>query len=974
MYRLFVITIILLGSLVSSAQQKFSKYVDPFIGTGSHGHTYPGASLPFGMVQLSPDTRNDNSWDSCSGYHYSDSTILGFSHTHLSGVGIPDYGDILLLPFRGKTILNPGSRDGRKKGYRSSYRHETEEAYPGYYSVYLDDYKVKTELTCTERVGFHRYHFEGSGTFSVLLDLIHRDPVMESSLKIVGENRIEGHRRSKLWAGDQQLFFVMEFSKPIKSYSVYNNKQKLKGQPSTEGTNLQSVANFDLKNAEVLEVKVAISAVSIDGARKNLEVEASGLDFDKALLKAKSTWEKCLQKISVKGGTEKQKRIFYTSLYHCLLTPNLYQDVDGKYRGIDGNIHTANGFTNYTVFSLWDTFRALHPLLTILEPARTNDFVRTLVEKSRQYGELPMWELAANDTRCMIGYHAVSLIADAYAKGIRNYNLEETYKEMKKTAMLDKRGLKAYRNTGFVPSNKSSQGVSKTLEYAYNDWCIAQIAKALNKKSDYEYFARRANFYHHSFDTSTRFMRGKSDEHQWVNPFDPQNVAYNYNYTEGNAYQYSLFVPHDLAGMTDLLGGKEELSNWLDRLFTTGMKHKLGEDTDVTGLIGQYAHGNEPSHHMAYLYNYAGKPWKTQEMVKQIMEDLYNDTPGGICGNEDCGQMSAWYVLSAMGFYSLCPGMDYYEIGAPVFDEVVINTDNGKTFTITANNANFNYVNSLQLNGENYSNPLLYHSSILEGGHLHFDMSNSANVDALIDYPEIEKGIDFVSMPYLSNPSDYFLDTYVAEIECDDPDVVVYFTLDGTEPTKASNKYTSPVEIKNNVVLKMRSYKGNSAQSNVVTRCVRKSESLVIDKEKLQCGLRYKFYQGVYRSVYDFEQDIPVDTGIIKTPELSRILRDEWIGADFYGYIDIPEDGEYLFYVKANDGCQLLINNEEIFESDGRKSKAFEQKAKIVLKKGLHRFQVKYFQCSDNIKLEVSWAGKDFKRQLVPDHIFYSHK
>ena len=496
----------------------YTRFVDPFIGTGGHGHTFPGASRPFGMIQLSPDTRNDGSWDSCAGYHYSDTNILGFSHTHLSGVGVPDYGDILVMPIVGEVRLHPGDPAKPRSGYGSAFRHETETAEAGYYSVFLEDYQVKAELTASDRVGYHRYTIEPGGEVHFLVDLIHRNPVTEASIRVVSDHRIEGFRHSKYWAGNQYHYFAMEFSRPIAKSALYQNRQLSPSSTNLDGTAVQGLFLFHVNKGEQIEVKVATSSVSAKGAWKNLETEGAGVTFDQARALGKAAWNRSLSKIDITGGTPKEKRIFYTALYHSLLTPNLYQDVDGQYRGMDGKVHTAVGFTNYTVFSLWDTFRALHPLLTIVEPDRDQDFARTLVNMSKQFGEIPMWELAANDTRCMMGYHGVSVIADAYVKGLTNLDLAEAFVEMKKTAMLDKRGIKDYRTLGYVPANKGSQCVSKTLEYAYDDWCIAQVAKLLGKQEDYDYFTARSQFYRNIFDPSVGFMRGMDDAHQWSEP------------------------------------------------------------------------------------------------------------------------------------------------------------------------------------------------------------------------------------------------------------------------------------------------------------------------------------------------------------------------------------------------------------------------------------------------------------------------
>lgn len=968
-WRLFLLGWLLAAPLY--AAEDYTRWVDPFIGTGSHGHTYPGPSMPFGMVQLGPDTRNDWSWDSCAGYHISDTSILGFSHTHLSGVGVPDYGDILLQPITGPVKLNPGDPDKPRSGYRSAFRHETEKAEPGYYSVELDDYHVKAELTTTDRVGFHRYTFEQAGTVNLLLDLIHRDPVIASSIKFVGDRRIEGLRRAKFWAGDQYHYFAIEFSRPILGHQLFDNGKELTGGDTAEGKALQALARFEVQAGDQIEVKVATSAVSAAGAWKNLEAEGTGVSFDQARAAAHAAWSRHLAKVEVTGGTDAEKRIFYTALYHCLLTPNLYQDVDGQYRGMDGQVHTAVGFTNYTVFSLWDTFRALHPLLTILEPERDADFAKTLVNMSQLFGEIPMWELAANDTRCMIGYHGVPVIADAYLKGITNMDANAAFAEMKRTALLDKRGLKDYRTLGFVPFNKGSQAVSKTLEYAYDDWCIAQMARALGKKDDYNYFLARSQFYRNIFDPRVGFMRGRDDARNWAEPFDPQ--APGRNYTEGNAYQYSLFVPQDVPGLTELLGGKPGLARYLDALFTTPMRPELNDDDDISGLIGQYAHGNEPSHHMAYFYCYAGEPWKTQAMVRRILREQYHDSPAGLNGNEDCGQMSAWYVISALGFYSVCPGEPDYVIGSPLFDAVKLHLDNGRTFVIstTGNAPDHPYIQAAQLNGKPYSRYLLDHAALLAGGELHFEMGAQPQKSwANTDPPGFWQETHISPVPYLTEISDKFLDTFRVEMKCDAPDTVIRYTLNGKLPGRWSKKYTKPFTLNHTTTLKMRSYTKDMAPSLVVERTLAKSTSLQFFAAP-KAGLQYAYYEGIYRSVYDFAHDTPVTTGIVPQPSLDVPHRSDWIALSFDGLIQIPQDGTYTFYVSANDGGQLLIDGEEAFESDGRKSVALTQQSTIALRQGYHRFTVKFFQCTDDIAFSVDWSGPGFERQTIPANVLF---
>ncbi|MBL7138164.1 MAG: GH92 family glycosyl hydrolase, partial [Bacteroidales bacterium] len=680
---------------------RLTDLVDPFIGTGGHGHTYPGACYPFGMIQVSPDTRLEG-WDGCSAYHASDDTIFGFSHTHLSGTGCSDYGDILLMPVVGEVKL-------ADYAYASPFPLSSEQASPGYYRVRLSTYEIGVELTATKRTGLHRYTFPASDEPGVILNLQHRDQVLASGLKVIGDNEVEGYRFSSAWAREQRLFFVIRFSRPFKEVIIESNGEPLEGMDEAEGDDLKACFRFKGFNSyDELLVKGGISAVSTEGARLNLESENPGWNFDQVLEDCRVAWTKELEKITVSGGSRDDRMVFYTALYHALLSPNLYMDVDGQYLGRDMQAHQADSFDYYTVFSLWDTYRALHPLLTIIDQKRTNDFIRTFLRQYDEGGILPVWELSANETNCMIGYHAVPVIADAYIKGIRDYDVEKAFEATKQSANQDHFGLRYYKAQGFIPGDQEGESVSKTLEYAYDDWCIAQMAKEMGEEGDYKEFIQRAQYYKNIFDPSTGFMRAKLNN-QWFTPFDPYEV--NFNYTEANAWQYTFYVPQDIAGLMDLMGGKERFSEHLDELFEADVQTTGRNQADITGLIGQYAHGNEPSHHMAYLYDYGGQPWKTQEIVHRIMQEFYRNQRDGLCGNEDCGQMSAWYVFSALGFYPVTPGSNYYAIGTPKFPFAKIELENGNTFIIRANNLsdeNF-YIQSCTLNGKSHEAPAIRH-------------------------------------------------------------------------------------------------------------------------------------------------------------------------------------------------------------------------------------------------------------------------
>ena len=795
MKKLIAILITFLLSASSYPQNDLIKYVNPFIGTGGHGHTYPGASVPFGMVQLSPDTRLSG-WDGCSGYHYSDSVIYGFSHTHLSGTGASDYGDVLLMPMVNDLKFS-------NKDYSSQFSKSNEFASAGYYSVFLDKYKVKAELSATERAGIHRYTFPESSKSYILLDLVHRDEVLDSKIEFAGKNEIRGYRISRHWAKEQHVYFVIRFSKEFIDNGISENNQMIDDK-SASGKNLKCYAGFDTDNNEVILVKVGISGVSIEGAIKNLEAEIPDWDFDKVKKDAENEWSKELRKIIVEDEDENEKTIFYTALYHCLLSPNIYTDVNGQYRGTDLKIHKAEGFENYTVFSLWDTYRAEHPLLSIIDTKRTNDFINTFIAQYENGGMFPVWELSANETFCMIGYHSIPVIADAYAKGIRGYDVEKVFRYMKETSMRDIYGTGEYRNYGFVPQDKEHESVSKTLEYAYDDWCISEMAKLMNKKNDYNEYIKRAQYYKNVFNPVNGFMQAKING-GFYEPFNPTEV--NNNYTEANAWQYTFYVPQDISGLAELYGGKEILADKVEELFLTESEMTGREQVDITGLIGQYAHGNEPSHHIAYMFGYLGKPHLTQFYVNKIMKEFYKNSPDGLIGNEDCGQMSAWYVLSAMGFYPVCPGNTRYAIGTPLFDKVTVSLENGKKYEIISDNRsgeNF-YVRSMKLNGSDYHNYYLEHGDIMKGGKIEFDMTSAPEENIKQENLPVTVINDnfIVTVPYFSTPEKTFKDNMKVEIKSLDKDTKIHYTITAMYEDEVIEYgiYEKPLVINNDCVI-----------------------------------------------------------------------------------------------------------------------------------------------------------------------------
>ena len=736
--------LLLLGTVFSctQAEQDYASYVNPFIGTGGHGHTYPGAVVPNGMIQPSHDTRIYE-WDACSGYYNEDTTINGFSHTHVSGTGCADYGDVLLMPTVGKQEYHPMGAKSQQMAYCSAFSHDNEVAQPGYYSVLLERYNVKAELTATKRAAIHRYTFPEAEDAGFILDFdysIERQTNEEMKIEVISDTEIRGHKKTVYWAFDQYINFYAKFSKPF-TYTLVTDSVALE-----EGGPLLPTAKVLLQfptaqNEEVL-VKVGVSAVDMDGARKNVEAEIPGWDFDGVRSAARQAWNDYLSKIDIRTQNADQRTMFYTALYHTGLQPNLFTDADGRYFGMDLKPHQGSvDEPVYTIFSLWDTFRAYHPLMTIIDPELNEAFIRSLIQKEKEGGVFPMWELAGNYTGTMIGYHAASLIADSYAKGYRNFDVKEAYRACLRTAEYDTTGIithprvlphlmpqaKYWKNKiGYVPCDKDNESVAKALEYAYDDWCISQLAEAMGDEPNRTKYAAFAEGYKVYFDPSTRFMRGLDSEGNWRTPFNPRASTHrNDDYCEGTAWQWTWFVPHDVDGLVELMGGRDAFIGKLDSLFVADSSLE-GESVsvDISGLIGQYAHGNEPSHHIAHLYNYVGQPYKTQALVDSVLHTLYFNEPNGLSGNEDCGQMSAWYVLNAMGFYQVCPGKPVYSIGRPLFDEAAIRLQNGNTFTIIAhyNSRDNKYVRKIILNGEELAAPFFNHQDIVNGGTLELTM------------------------------------------------------------------------------------------------------------------------------------------------------------------------------------------------------------------------------------------------------------
>lgn len=767
--------------------QEYAKLVNPFIGTGGHGHTFPGATAPFGMVQLSPDTRIDGSWDGCGGYHYSDSLLYGFSHTHLSGTGVSDYGDILLLPTTGKTSLLP-------EEYAVPFSHECEEAEAGYYHTELSN-GVKVNLTATARAGFHQYIYpKSTKKGNVLIDLTHRDEVLASSIEIISPTKIRGKRVSKAWANEQHVYFCAEFSEPM-TFELFRFGVTIpEKKRSAEGKSVHLIASFNSKKQKTLQIKVGLSQTSMEGAEKNLTAEIDHWDFNRTKKETQHQWNKELSKIQVETPHQEKKKVFYSALYHCMIHPSIANDVDGTYRGRDQQIHNNPGHNYYSVFSLWDTYRALHPLLTIIDKKRTLDFIKTFLLEYQQGGRLPVWELSSCETDCMIGYHSVSVIADAYLKGITDFDTELALEAMLKSANWNHLGLPDYIQYGYLALEHEHESVSKTLEYSYDDWCIARFAKAIGKeKVASEYYIRATNW-RNLYDPLSGFIRPR-DNGGWYEPFRPEEV--NNFYTEANAWQYTFYFPHDVESAIRLMGGLEALTAKLDQLFSTSSTTSGRHQVDITGLIGQYAHGNEPSHHMAYLYAFAKQPWKTQQLVHQILTEFYPNAPNGLIGNEDCGQMSAWYVFSALGFYPVTPGGDAYIIGTPYFDQAKIETEKG-TFTLIAKNLSDE--NKYLQNQKEFR---LEHAELETNGELIFEMGSTPDTTTIINSFQASdnlstKEINMVPSPIIQAKKKIFTDSLLISMgslnreEMSDR-MIMYRVLDSTH--SEFQPYTRPFYI-----------------------------------------------------------------------------------------------------------------------------------------------------------------------------------
>lgn len=819
------------------AETKYIQYVNPMVGTDFHGHTFPGATYPFGMMQLSPDTRTDN-WDGCSGYHYSDSTIWGFSHTHLNGTGCADYCDLLIMPVTNfkKTVYQ---EDGKStfpndyifnEYYASEFSHGKEVATPGYYKVYLDKWKVQAELTVGRRAGIHKYRYPSRVTPEIIIDLEHRDQVIDSQIAIDEHNRnaITGFRRSKSWAKDQIVYFYIEFSSQIDKSYILNAESEFGS---------KALISFKPRQTNELYVKVGISSVSVENAKLNLKSEIPAWDFRKLKKSTELEWDKYLSKIDV-SGYEEDKQVFYTAMYHTAISPNIYSDVNGEYRGMDGKVHKAIGYEHYTVFSLWDTFRSLHPLLNIIERERTVDFIKSFLSIYSQAGKLPVWELSGNETNCMIGYNAVPVIADAIAKGITDFDIEKALEAMVATSNKPEFGIDINASNGLVLAEKEHESVSKTMEYSFDDWCIAQTAKYLRNygkgmhrdyyDSIYVVYINRAQHYKNVFDPSSKFMRPRING-VWLTPFNPSEV--NVHYTEANSWQYTMHAQQDVSGLIDLFGGDDAFGERMDELFSASSQLAGWNSADMTGMIGQYVQGNEPSHHIAYLYQYIGQPWKSQKIVRQIMDELFTSAPDGLCGNEDCGQMSAWYVLSSLGFYPVTPGSDIFVFGSPVFTEAVIHLENGNRLRLEApgNNKENVYVSGLSRDGTPYSKSYLKYADIDSGRTFTFNMSSKPNKSfgvAIEDRPVSAIHGNLVANPWICVPNKLFKNSVEVSLGALKDEYRIWYKIESEkQPSAKYILYEGPFTVRESCTVSAYCQDENGEKSYVTTSELNKISS-----------------------------------------------------------------------------------------------------------------------------------------------------
>ena len=908
---------------------------DPFVGTGFHGHTYPGATTPFGLVQLSPDTRN-RTWDGCSGYHQSDSTIMGFSHTHISGTGCADLGDFLFTPAIGEAVP-------------LRFYHEDETASPGYYRVRFKEDGITAELTATTHAGMHRYSFTGKGERSIMVDMRHTigdcNPDGISFNKVSG-NMIQGGRHVSGWAPDRYMFFSASFSVPFSDCKEEGGDRYLLVFP---------------ENTEEITISVGLSEVDSDAAEHNRLAEIGDKDFDTVRAEARMLWAGQLGKIQVEGGSADRRVVFYTALYHTMVSPNQMSDPDGRYRNHRQEVVTApQGRKFYSTLSLWDTFRSWNPLQTLINPELVNDMVFSLLDMYDCDGVLPKWPLGSSDTGCMIGYHAIPVIADAWLRGIRGFDGEKALQAMVETSNKNDNSP-LYNEYGYIPSNKKGESVSQTLEFAYDDWCIARMADDMGKEDIANEYYSRSRRYLNLFDASTGFMRPRNDEGNWFAPFS--GIVSTRDYTEGLPWQYRFFAPHDINGLIAQLGGVERTNAALDSLFTYEERDPRTRIGDMTGLVGQYAHGNEPSHSTAYMYYWTGNPANSQARVRQMLDEMYSPTPEGICGNEDCGQMSAWYVLSALGIYPACPGTGEFLFAAPVFKKAVISLGSGNELTIIADHPEYPYISDVTFNGEPVGQNYINYETLMQGGELKFTLSKTPDHgrDGLPAPYSLTSG-NQVSAPYISGNPCLYEGTFPVNIQCRTEGASIHYTLDGSEPTEASPLFEQLFEIDSDCIISSKAFKDGMDSSPLLR--IHSYPAVYRKPVKLnnpRPGCNFTYHLGNFTCTADVLASRVVARGVMPIPTINDAPDEDHFGYIFSGFIDIPSDGIWEFFVSSDDGGVLEIDGTHVVDNDGSHS-AYMATGMIPLLKGFHAFRLLYLEDYEGQSLGWGWKSPEDNR------------
>ena len=938
----FISALLALALVSCAGEQEPARLVNVFNGSGFSGNTYPGATLPYGMVQLSPDTE----LNSASGYRYGDDRIQGFSHNHLSGTGCPDFGDFLVTP--GLDGVEPLPLD-----------HQNETAAPGYYKVSFPEKGITAELTATERAGVHRYTFSDKGKRLIRINTLSCvggwcKPV-ETEIRTEGEE-ILARRRVNGWAHNRDSYFSAVFSAPF-----------VKAEETSEGILTLTFAD-DLKEVTLF---AGLSGVSAEGARNNRLAETEGETFESTLAKARETWNRALGRIRVKGGPAD---VFYTNFYHTYITPNRIDDADGRYRDQSArNRQLAEGHHFYSTLSLWDTFRSWNPLQTLMDPQLVSDMVCSMLDQYRCRGELPIWPLASDETGCMIGYHSVSVIADAWLRGIRGFDGEEALQAMIVSSNRNKvNASELYNAFGYIPADMKVESVSQTLEFCYDDWCIARMAESLGHAGIAAEYDARALRYRALFDPNTGFFRGKKADGNWVEPLEP--LQRSRDFTEASPWHYRFFVPHDMAGLQAMMGGREPLYAALDSLFTYQPEGQESVDAGIGGIIGQYAHGNEPSHNMAWLFNYVGAPSRTQEVVRQILTRLYTTAPDGICGNEDCGQMSAWYVLGALGLYPVCPGTGEFQLTAPLFKEITVELGNGSILTIKADHPEWAYVSDVTLNGQPVRRNFLTYEEIMAGGTLAYQLSARPDHSRdTLPAPYSLTQEEVVCPVAILGDIILFPDQAEVSLTTRTEGAAIHYTLDGSEPTPESPLYTEPVILRESAPIRARAFKEGMEPSFVTSRTAHKLLfHPAASRTGMKPGCRYTYHTANFVSVRQIEEDPAEAAGIMPYPTVAEAPDEDHFAYCFYGYIDIPEDGIWSFYTISDDGSSLYIDGTRVADNDGSHGN-MEARGRMPLQKGLHAYKLLYFDDYEGQYLEWGWkapSAQDFS-PIPANRLFY---